>query len=154
MPTPRLPFPIPPPTLRTALPRPSRALLPRARPGPHQQRRWQSYHYRRGPGPYQRFQASRSLLQRWAARPTFPYEVGGLSAAVGGFYVYNLEVVPVSGRRRFNVVSYETEEAMSRQMYQQVLQEFGGRILPVSFVVLWGLGEGGEMKGYCMVGRR
>lgn len=68
--------------------------------------------------------------------------------------MYNLEVVPVSGRRRFNVVSYETEEAMSRQMYQQVLQEFGGRILPVSFVVLWGLGEGGEMKGYCMVGRR
>jgi hypothetical protein len=35
-------------------------------------------------------------MRRWAARPTFYYEVGGLAGACGGFYIYNLEVVPVS----------------------------------------------------------
>jgi metalloendopeptidase OMA1, mitochondrial len=44
---------------------------------------------------YQRFQQTRGFFQRWAARPTFFYEVGSLGAAAGGFYIYNLETVPV-----------------------------------------------------------
>lgn len=133
MATARLAFPAPIHLLRRAAPRPSTfSAAARTSPRPqHHQRRWQSYYYRRGPSPYQRFQTSRNFLQRWAARPTFKYEAGALGAAAGGFYVYNLEVVPVSGRRRFNVVSYETEEAMSQEMYRQVLQEYRGRILPV-----------------------
>lgn len=35
-------------------------------------------------------------MRRWAARPTFYYEAGGLAGVAGGFYAYNLEVVPVS----------------------------------------------------------
>lgn len=44
---------------------------------------------------YQRFQQAGGLFQRWAARPTFYYEVGGIGAVCSGFYVYNLEEVPV-----------------------------------------------------------
>jgi len=33
----------------------------------------------------------------------------------GTFYVYNLETVPVSGRRRFNFLSTEMEAQMAQQ---------------------------------------
>jgi hypothetical protein len=52
---------------------------------------------------YSRFQHTVYAFRRWAARPTFYYEVGGLSLGLGGLYAYNLETVPVSGRRRFNI---------------------------------------------------
>ncbi|KAB2578742.1 Peptidase M48 [Lasiodiplodia theobromae] len=91
--------------------------------------RYQSQYYRRRPQ-YNRFQKTGNFFTRWAARPTFYYEVGGLGAAVGGFYVYNLEVVPVSGRRRFNVVSPEREKSMSQEMYAEVMREYQGKILP------------------------
>lgn len=45
---------------------------------------------------YSRFQQASGLMRRWAARPTFYYEAGGLAGVAGGFYAYNLEVVPVS----------------------------------------------------------
>ena len=87
---------------------------------------------------YQRFDGSRSgrqlpfitFLQSWRARPSFKYEVGGLGAAGAGFYVYNLEEVPVSGRRRFNVVGDATMQDMGKQAYQQVIQQYGNAILP------------------------
>ncbi|KAK5201622.1 metalloendopeptidase [Cryomyces antarcticus] len=79
---------------------------------------------------YQRFQQSQDLLRRWAARPTFYYEISGIGAAAGGFYVYNLEEVPVSHRRRFNVVSADTEAATASQMYDQVVSEYRQQILP------------------------
>ncbi|KAK6433130.1 metalloendopeptidase [Oleoguttula sp. CCFEE 5521] len=81
---------------------------------------------------YQRFNASRNIFQRWAARPTFYYEVGGIGAVGGGVYIANLEEVPVSHRRRFNVVSPATEAETGKQMYQQTMQEFGNRLLPPS----------------------
>jgi hypothetical protein len=34
---------------------------------------------------------------RWAARPTFYRDVGLISLGAGGFYVFNLEEVPVCG---------------------------------------------------------
>ncbi|KAH0274933.1 hypothetical protein KCU91_g4924, partial [Aureobasidium melanogenum] len=101
---------------------------------------WQKQHLRtyangfgRGGGyQYSRFQQAGGLMRRWAARPTFYYEVGGLAGACGGFYIYNLEVVPVSGRRRFNIVSASTEQQSGQELYQQVIQEYQGRILPPS----------------------
>ncbi|KAF2498004.1 hypothetical protein BU16DRAFT_559721 [Lophium mytilinum] len=80
---------------------------------------------------YQRFQGgSGNIWQRWAARPTFYREVGGLTTVAGGFYVFNLETVPVSGRRRFNCISSEWEKSQGEAGYQQILQEYSGRILP------------------------
>lgn len=48
------------------------------------------------------------------------------------FYVYNLETVPVSGRRRFNCISDAREEAMGRIMYRGELQDLQGRLLPAN----------------------
>ncbi|KAI1611429.1 peptidase family M48-domain-containing protein [Exophiala viscosa] len=48
------------------------------------------------------------------------------------FYVYNLEKVPVTNRRRFNIFSPEAEKevAGSSNEYKQQLEEYRGKILP------------------------
>jgi predicted Zn-dependent protease len=69
-------------------------------------------------------------MRAWANRPTFYYELGGLGGVCGGFYIYNLEPVAVSGRRRFNIVSPAREASMGTQMYAQTMNEFNGAILP------------------------
>jgi metalloendopeptidase OMA1, mitochondrial len=78
---------------------------------------------------YQRFQQSASLYRRWRAQPTFRYQIAGIGGVALGFYVYNLEEVPVSGRRRFNVVSPETEQQLGMAMYEQTKREFGRQIM-------------------------
>lgn len=82
---------------------------------------------------YKRFNASGGIsafLLRWAGRPTFYRDIGLITVGVGGVYVYNLEEVPVSGRRRFNIITPGMEEAMGRASVDQVRQEYQGRILP------------------------
>ena len=54
------------------------------------------------------------------------FSVGG----VGVFYISNIETVPVSGRRRFNVFSPAFEARTAQQLYQRTMDEFRGRILP------------------------
>jgi len=62
-----------------------------------QQSRTYANGFRRGGGyQYNRFQQVGGLMKRWTDRRTFYYEVGGLSGLCGAFYIYNLEVVPVS----------------------------------------------------------
>jgi len=85
--------------------------------------------YRRGFN-YQRFQSTSSLLQRWIAQPTFYYQLAGIGGTVGLVYSYNLEEVPVSHRRRYNIVSEDYEVQSGRQLYAQVMREYGGQILP------------------------
>jgi metalloendopeptidase OMA1, mitochondrial len=46
------------------------------------------------------------------------------------FYAANQEQVPITHRRRFNVVSPETEKQLSEQGYNEILQQFRGKILP------------------------
>jgi hypothetical protein len=46
------------------------------------------------------------------------------------FYVSNLEEVPVSHRRRFNIYRPEDVEGEGVRMYQQILQQYNGAILP------------------------
>lgn len=48
----------------------------------------------------------------------------------GGFYIVNLETVPVSGRRRFNVVSPENEQWAAQQQYEEIMKQYGGQLLP------------------------
>lgn len=55
------------------------------------------------------------------------------AAAALLFYWYNLEVVPVSGRRRFNCYSEKTVRDLSEMQYQHLLyamERKGGRFLP------------------------
>ncbi|OAL28059.1 hypothetical protein AYO22_03086 [Fonsecaea multimorphosa] len=60
-------------------------------------------------------------------RPLTVVGVGG-----GVFYVYNLEEVPVTHRRRFNLMSPAAEKELfgGSDMYKSVLQEFQGKVLP------------------------
>ncbi|KAI4748712.1 hypothetical protein E4T50_00973 [Aureobasidium sp. EXF-12298] len=88
--------------------------------------------FRRGGYQYSRFQQASGLYKRWHARPTFYYEAGGIASVCAGFYAYNLEVVPVSGRRRFNIVSASTEQQSGQELYQQVVEQYKGNILPPS----------------------
>ncbi|GAA6061917.1 hypothetical protein JCM10212_000542 [Sporobolomyces blumeae] len=52
--------------------------------------------------------------------------VGGGTA----YYVLNLEQVAETGRWRFMDVSPSTEQEMARESYQDVMQQFGNRVLP------------------------
>lgn len=75
---------------------------------------------------YNRFQQHKQtlrqpLVRRWLA---------GTAAAATGFYVYNLETVPITGRRRFNIISPATEAQLAGQMFQATMDEFRGRVLP------------------------
>ncbi|KAF2218902.1 peptidase family M48-domain-containing protein [Elsinoe ampelina] len=79
---------------------------------------------------YNRFKTTTNLLHRWAQSPTFYYQIGFISAGVGGFYISNLEEVPVSGRRRFNFISDDFVRRTSETAFQQTLDEFDEKILP------------------------
>jgi Zn-dependent protease with chaperone function len=109
----------PPPFLRRA---PSRAYqrLPFDRAGPQ---------YKRFGGARGARSGVASLFARWAARPTFYRDVGVLTAGTGTVYVLNLEEVPVSGRRRFNIISAQMEESLAASTVAEVQQQYGSRIL-------------------------
>lgn len=111
----------------------TRAPLPL--PLPTQPRFYQQLPFGRGARPqYKRFSSPSGglsgLLYRWAARPTFYRDIGILSAGAGTIYLYNLEEVPVSGRRRFNIIPPQLEEAIGRSSVDQVREQYAGRILP------------------------
>ncbi|KAF2864740.1 peptidase family M48-domain-containing protein [Massariosphaeria phaeospora] len=79
---------------------------------------------------YRRFDTASNLFARWAARPTFYRDVGLISAGSGGFYLYNLETVPVSGRRRFNIISPSFEEYVGQSTVEQIKETYKGQLLP------------------------
>ncbi|CBX97487.1 hypothetical protein LEMA_P106180.1 [Plenodomus lingam JN3] len=99
-----------------------------------QTRSYQQLPFGRGPQ-YKRFASTGGIagfLMRWAGRPTFYRDVGLITAGTAGVYVYNLEEVPVSGRRRFNMISPMMEEMLGKSTVEQVRQQYRGRILPDS----------------------
>ncbi|EUC44879.1 hypothetical protein COCMIDRAFT_97039 [Bipolaris oryzae ATCC 44560] len=121
--------------IRPPLPTLSATRAPLSLPLPARPRFYQQLPFNQGPRPqYKRFSSSSGglsgLLYRWAARPTFYRDIGILSAGAGAFYLYNLEEVPVSGRRRFNIIPAELEEAIGRSSVDQVREQYAGRILP------------------------
>jgi len=125
--------------IRPPLPTLSATRAPLAFPRPARPRFYQQLPFNRGPRPqYKRFSSPSGglsgLLYRWAARPTFYRDIGLLSAGAGTIYLYNLEEVPVSGRRRFNIIPAQLEEAIGRSSVDQVREQYAGRILPDSDV--------------------
>ncbi|KAI7215106.1 hypothetical protein KC352_g16708, partial [Hortaea werneckii] len=99
-----------------------------SRPFSHSSR--QQQYGRRRPFNYQTFKTSQGLFYRWAARPTFYYEVAGITVVGATVYVYNLEQVPVSDRYRFNIISANWEKSLGESMYRQTMQEFGRKLMP------------------------
>ncbi|PSN74112.1 hypothetical protein BS50DRAFT_642291 [Corynespora cassiicola Philippines] len=79
---------------------------------------------------YKRFQGAQNFLFRWAAKPTFYRDVGIITAGAAGVFVWNLEEVPISGRRRFNIVSAELEASLGKSSVDEVKQQYQGRFLP------------------------
>ena len=61
--------------------------------------------------------------------PHISYGIGAVGLA-GGFYYYNLEHVPISGRQRFNCVSSAREQAMAESYYQGIMRAYGRHVLP------------------------
>ncbi|KIW02390.1 uncharacterized protein PV09_06210 [Verruconis gallopava] len=78
---------------------------------------------------YNRFQHTANIFKRWSQRPSFYLEVGGVAAGIGGFYVYNLETVPVSGRKRFNIFGPDFEKRIAQSEASAILQQFNGKLL-------------------------
>lgn len=107
--------------------------LPRFLPHPtHRFASYQRFPGRGGAGgsykPYSNFAPYARVQYLWRN-----YQTPILIVGAGGttFYVINLEEVPVTHRRRFNFISPETEQEMvSKAAYQEVLQQFRGKILP------------------------
>ena len=104
---------------------------------PQQCRRFQirnqsRYPYPRGRPQYNRFSRAQNIKILWQNSPVFRYGVGATGAGMVGFVGYNIETVPVSGRRRFNWVNPEYEEQMALEQYQQVIRQYQTQILPPS----------------------
>ena len=96
----------------------------------HQSRSpWPGNGYRQQ-GQYNRFSRAQTIKLLWQNSPGFRYGVGAAGTGAVGFVGYNLETVPVSGRKRFNWVTPEYEEQMGMEQYEQVMREFGSQILP------------------------
>ncbi|KAJ9639613.1 uncharacterized protein PV06_03066 [Exophiala oligosperma] len=84
---------------------------------------------RSGQQQWSRFGPVRNAQYLWRYHRTAVLTVGGGGVA---FYVYNLEEVPITHRRRFNIYSPESEkaEAGGPQAYNTILNQYRGRILP------------------------
>ena len=79
---------------------------------------------------YNRFDRARQIRYLWQTSPLFRSSVLIISGVSGVFYVYNLETVSVSGRRRFNCISEEWEKRQSRGAFRQVMRQYRDQILP------------------------
>ncbi|KAJ5984297.1 hypothetical protein N7481_006396 [Penicillium waksmanii] len=53
-----------------------------------------------------------------------------LGIGISGIYLYNTDVVEMTGRRRFNCVSAERELAMGAESYREILASERGKVLP------------------------
>ncbi|KAI9702455.1 MAG: hypothetical protein M1836_000935 [Candelina mexicana] len=84
-----------------------------------------------GPRPqYSRFGRVNDLRTLWLTSQAFRYGTGLVVVGGGGFYVSNLETVPVSGRRRFNIYSPEAERNDAKGFYEHLLHQYQGQLLP------------------------
>ncbi|KAH0565637.1 hypothetical protein GP486_000969 [Trichoglossum hirsutum] len=118
-------------TVTQAIPSGVVRLNPLCNQFPHLQRRTAYRIGYPGGGPrYSRFDRVNYLKARWSQSPVVRYGAVCLVGCGVYFYTSNLEEVPVSGRRRFNIVSPEVEEEFAKQMYRQALQQFGNKVLP------------------------
>ncbi|RMZ83206.1 hypothetical protein DV738_g1309, partial [Chaetothyriales sp. CBS 135597] len=127
---------VPPPSLAQASPSVQQQLLR----GRQTQTRFSSYRYRRfDEGPQQHQQQKGQTWSRFGPVYRAQYiwrnyrnVVVGIVVVGGVVYVTNLEKVPFTGRLRFNVVSAEMEKQMGTASYDEILAEFGNRILPAN----------------------
>ncbi|KAJ5755433.1 hypothetical protein N7533_004976 [Penicillium manginii] len=89
-----------------------------------------SYHQRPN---YNRFSGSqRTSLFRTLLTKSKPHHFVLIGIGISGLYLYNTDVVEMTGRRRFNCISAERELAMGAESYREVLASERGKVLPDS----------------------
>lgn len=107
------------------------------------QQRWATYQYFPGPnkggkqggaGPkYSNFRPFARAQYVWY---NYQKPILVVGAAGGGVYVLNLEQVPITGRRRFNIVGPDLEKQIAQGGgYDEIIQQYRGKILPDSHPV-------------------
>lgn len=97
-----------------------------------QPKRFASYQRFPGRGPQQtqyssRFRPINRVQYVWN---NYRRQIATVGVGGGVIYVYNLEQVPITGRRRFNILSAKTEKSIMEGGYPLLLQELKGKILP------------------------
>lgn len=103
---------------------------PRLPQTPLQTHRYHRYQ-RFGQGDSSSYSSSRfGWLSRWAASPYFYHQIGGGGLVLALGYTANLESVPVTGRRRFNVISKERERQLGKSAYEGIMRAHRHEILP------------------------
>lgn len=106
--------------------------------------------YTRGSARYARKPPRSSILVRWVNSRGFLWSMAGLGALISFQYIRHLgmkppfllrskgiiylmckiEEVPISGRKRFNIIKPEAERELAEEQYQRFLKEVGPGILP------------------------
>ncbi|KAF2277995.1 uncharacterized protein EI97DRAFT_493199 [Westerdykella ornata] len=83
-------------------------------------------------GPQYRYfrQHAGQRITNWIQGPTFFRDATLISLGAGGIYLWNLEEVPISGRRRFNIISPGFEAYIAQKTMKEIMQEYRGRFLP------------------------
>ncbi|KAF7504252.1 hypothetical protein GJ744_002510 [Endocarpon pusillum] len=95
-------------------------------------KRFASYQSFRGRGPQQtqyrsRFRPINRVQYVWN---NYRWQIATVGVGSGVVYVYNLEPVPITGRRRFNILSAKTEKSIMEAGYLEELKGLKGKILP------------------------
>jgi metalloendopeptidase OMA1, mitochondrial len=108
--------------------------IPRQQPSftPLRQQRFASYQSFPGRGPRQtqyssRFRSINRLHYFW---DNYKPQIAIVAAGGSVIYGYNLEPVPITGRRRFNIIPPEYEKQILERGYPKLLEELKGKILP------------------------
>jgi hypothetical protein len=80
---------------------------------------------------YNRFNSNHrpSLFHNLLTRSK-PHHFVLIGLGLSGVYLYNTEVVEMTGRRRFNCISHSMELKMGAESYREVLAQSQGRVLP------------------------
>ena len=79
---------------------------------------------------YNRFNNAQKLRTLWSTEPYFRYGLGFFGGCCAIFYVVNLERVPISGRLRFNCIPTKREQQIGEILYQKILKQYNGRMVP------------------------
>ncbi|KXG47895.1 Chaperone, tailless complex polypeptide 1 [Penicillium griseofulvum] len=103
-------------------------------PSPSNRRTFFSSHQ----SPYQQRQNQYNRFRGNARRPVVyrlvqnakPHHFVAIGVGISGLYLYNTEIVEMTGRRRFNCVSRHQELKMGEESYREVLIAERGKVLP------------------------
>lgn len=97
---------------------------------PHEARSFTTSHSFHRSGQYNRFHASQQTVFARLLHTAKPRHFVFLGLGISGVYLYNMDEVEMTGRRRFNCVSHAQELKMGTESYREILNSERGKVLP------------------------